>query len=126
MLSEWAANDPVSQKEIDRNNKVYQIQGNRNPYIDHQEYAAKVFGSLSKINNFENLLTKVWYSNNTLNIYSTINTTTTLVIYNMLGEQVSSQLINDKNSTINIDLPNGIYLASLNNNQSNTLKFVVN
>lgn len=126
MLSEWAANDPVSQKEIDRNNKVYQIQGNRNPYIDHQDYAAKVFGSLSNINNFESLLSKVWYNNHTLNVSSTINSTTTLIIYNMLGEQVSSQLIDNKNVTINIDLPNGIYLASLGNKQSNTLKFVVN
>ncbi len=31
MLLQWNADDPVSQKEIDRNNAVYALQGNRNP-----------------------------------------------------------------------------------------------
>lgn len=39
MLLEWHELDPVSDKEIDRNEAVYDIQGNRNPFIDHPEYA---------------------------------------------------------------------------------------
>jgi endonuclease I len=31
---QWAINDPVSQKEIDRNNAGYGYQGNRNPFVD--------------------------------------------------------------------------------------------
>lgn len=34
MLLRWSKEDPVSQKEIDRNNAVYNIQNNRNPFID--------------------------------------------------------------------------------------------
>ena len=45
MLLEWAANDPVSQKEIDRNNAIYQYQNNRNPYIDHPEWVECVWGT---------------------------------------------------------------------------------
>ncbi|MBN2664236.1 MAG: endonuclease [Bacteroidales bacterium] len=44
MLLEWDQADPVSQKEIDRNNAVYAIQHNRNPYIDHPEWVQCVFG----------------------------------------------------------------------------------
>jgi endonuclease I len=45
MLGEWHVNDPVSQKEIDRNNDVYtNYQHNRNPYIDHPEYVYQVWG----------------------------------------------------------------------------------
>ena len=44
MLLEWHDLDPVSQKEIDRNEEVYDIQGNRNPYIDHPEWGCLVFG----------------------------------------------------------------------------------
>jgi endonuclease I len=44
MLGEWHAADPVSQKETDRNNAVYGIQGNRNPFIDHPEYVYAVWG----------------------------------------------------------------------------------
>jgi endonuclease I len=44
MLGEWHVADPVSQKEIDRNNAVYAIQGNRNPFIDHPEYVNAIWG----------------------------------------------------------------------------------
>ena|GEM_PF-439084 len=43
MLLEWNAADPVSAKEIARNNAVYAIQHNRNPYIDHPEYVTDVW-----------------------------------------------------------------------------------
>ena len=43
MLLEWNAADPVSQKEINRNEAIYLIQHNRNPYIDHPEYVAAVW-----------------------------------------------------------------------------------
>ena len=45
MLLRWAANDPVSQKEIDRNNAVYELQGNRNPYVDYPGLEQYVWGS---------------------------------------------------------------------------------
>ncbi|MEI6059973.1 MAG: endonuclease [Bacteroidota bacterium] len=47
LLLAWNAADPVSQKEIDRNNAVYAIQNNRNPYIDHPEYVSMVWGTAS-------------------------------------------------------------------------------
>jgi endonuclease I len=43
LLYQWHLADPVSAKEIDRNNDVYMIQGTRNPYIDHPEYVALVW-----------------------------------------------------------------------------------
>lgn len=45
MLLEWHQADPVSQKETDRNNAVYALQNNRNPYIDHPEYAQCVWST---------------------------------------------------------------------------------
>lgn len=44
MLGDWHVDDPVSQKEIDRNNAVYNIQDNRNPFIDHPEYVYAIWG----------------------------------------------------------------------------------
>ncbi len=44
MFLEWNAEDPVSRKEIDRNNAVYSIQGNRNPFVDRPEFVSEVFG----------------------------------------------------------------------------------
>ncbi len=45
MMIKWHNLDPVSQKEIDRNNATYTYQGNRNPYIDHPEYVDLVWNS---------------------------------------------------------------------------------
>ena len=44
MLAEWHLADPVSEKELDRNDAVYQIQNNRNPFIDHPEYVDLIWG----------------------------------------------------------------------------------
>lgn len=38
MLKQWSTLDPVSQREIDRNNAIYTVQKNRNPFIDHPEW----------------------------------------------------------------------------------------
>lgn len=49
MLLRWAAEDPVSPKEIARNNAVYKIQKNRNPYIDFPGLEQYVWGSKTGI-----------------------------------------------------------------------------
>lgn len=45
LLLQWHAQDPVSEKEIDRNGAVYAIQGNRNPFIDRPEFAERMLSS---------------------------------------------------------------------------------
>jgi hypothetical protein len=46
VLLKWHRNDPVSQKEIDRNNVIYtSYQHNRNPYIDRPELAEYIWGN---------------------------------------------------------------------------------
>ena len=44
MLMEWTRLDPVSEKEIKRNDAVYKIQNNRNPFIDCPELAEYIWG----------------------------------------------------------------------------------
>ena len=46
VLLKWHRQDPVSEKEINRNNAVYGIQKNRNPYIDYPVLAEFVWGEL--------------------------------------------------------------------------------
>ncbi|WP_040254003.1 endonuclease [Psychroserpens mesophilus] len=44
ILITWHQMDPVSQKEIDRNNNIfYNHQNNRNPFVDHPEYVALIW-----------------------------------------------------------------------------------
>jgi len=43
MLLEWHHEDPVSDKEIDRNNAVQDYQNNRNPFIDNPTWADAIW-----------------------------------------------------------------------------------
>ncbi len=44
MLLQWHYADSISTKEINRNNAIYALQHNRNPFIDHPEYVSYIFG----------------------------------------------------------------------------------
>jgi endonuclease I len=44
MLLQWNQQDPVSQKEIDRNDAVYNLQKNRNPFIDNPAWISAIWG----------------------------------------------------------------------------------
>lgn len=44
LLMKWHRQDPVSQKEVDRNNGIQQTQGNRNPFIDYPYLAEYIWG----------------------------------------------------------------------------------
>ncbi|MEI6454872.1 MAG: endonuclease [bacterium] len=44
VMLDWSAQDPVSEKETSRNNAVYQVQHNRNPFIDHPEFVNEIWG----------------------------------------------------------------------------------
>ena len=61
LLLKWHRQDPVSQKEIDRNNGIQTTQGNRNPFIDYPilaeylwgKYAGQTFSQDNAIGSFE-------------------------------------------------------------------------
>jgi endonuclease I len=49
VLLSWSSSDTVSQKEINRNNSIYVIQHNRNPFIDHPEWILAIWGPTAGI-----------------------------------------------------------------------------
>lgn len=62
LLLKWHRQDPVSQKEIDRNEAVASKQGNRNPFVDEPELVEYIWGdrrteayACPKINGVENI-----------------------------------------------------------------------
>lgn len=54
MLLRWHRDDPVSDKERKRNDGLYQVQNNRNPFIDHPEMVEHIWGDLQET---------LWYEN---------------------------------------------------------------
>lgn len=65
LLMKWHRQDPVSQKEIDRNNAIEKMQGNRNPFVDYPclaeylwgEHAGETFSLSTAVGSFENSFT---------------------------------------------------------------------
>ncbi|MFC2129208.1 endonuclease [Bacteroidota bacterium] len=51
MLIQWHTDDPVSTKEQERNDAVFELQDNRNPFIDHPEYVIMLYeeGSIDEM-----------------------------------------------------------------------------
>lgn len=45
VLLRWHIEDPVDEWELLRNEAIYQFQGNRNPFIDHPEWVALIWGT---------------------------------------------------------------------------------
>jgi len=130
MLYQWHIQDTVSQKEIDRNNAVYGIQHNRNPFIDHPEWVDSIWFDDTSIENLmENIFVDVYPNPAVNNIEIRINSPKVyhweMEIYNMQGSMVSSTSF-DKNS-YNVDISNlssGIYFIKLQSTDNKLLKSI--
>lgn len=43
----WHLEHPITERDTRRNDVVYGLQGNRNPFVDHKSYACKIWGNSS-------------------------------------------------------------------------------
>ena len=89
LLLKWHRADPVSEKELNRNEEVYKIQNNRNPFIDHPELAEYIWGNKKgqafQLSTDENTTTPT--------LFSPINGTTINFGEVAKGESASSQIV---------------------------------
>lgn len=112
-LLQWHDLDPVSQKEIDRNNKVYQIQHNRNPFVDHPEYVHIIWGPGLATTDVEVENGLTIYPNpvkDRLQIKSD-ESIENVELFSVEGKKLNSYKIQKGETTISVkSLPKGIYL----------------
>lgn len=132
VLLTWNNNDPVSNREIARNNAIYARQNNRNPFIDHPEYAMNIWGSLLSSVTFSTLNSVSIYPNPSNNGTINIASETILDQINLINinGQIIQQIKNpqSQNNTYNVsNLPKGFYFLKLtSNNETVTKKIFVN
>lgn len=88
MLLRWHRLDPVSQKEIDRNNAVEKIQHNRNPFIDYPVLAEFIWGDYMTLPVDVKQLTL--YSNDYDTSVSAPEVTLPAKIYDLAGREVTT------------------------------------
>jgi endonuclease I len=132
LLLTWHYEDPVSQKEIDRNNAAYQFQGNRNPFIDHPEFACQIwnFDICETLNITEQTITNLFTiypnpSREVINIESK-ELLQSIEVININGQLV--QKINPKTTNYTVsNLKSGFYILKLaTENSQTTMKLIVN
>jgi endonuclease I len=115
MLLNWAENDPVSQKEIDRNNAIYQIQTNRNPFIDKPEYIDRIWGSLASTQEKNKKKASVYYNNEKilLNIPISSFEQYQINIFDAMGKLVLQEVGSTTQHQIDFSNPKGIYFITI-------------
>lgn len=130
ILLKWSEQDPVSQKEIDRNNAAYTFQGNRNPYIDHPEWIESIWGksplAVDDASFSKNLsIAPNPVKGNTITVSgNNLKQFNKAMIYNMTGQNVQTveNPFQNGNTIILKNLPKGVYI--LKTGELNT-KFIV-
>lgn len=132
---DWNAQDPVSQYEINRNDILNTLQGNRNPFIDNPYLATIIWNGPTATDTWELLKTNEDNLNN-ISLYP-IPTKDILYIsnhkdlnYNYKVHNTYGQLVQENTTTQSIDLSNqapGLYFITLQlENTSKTIKIILN
>lgn len=117
MLMRWHEEDPVSQKEIRRNHMIYNIQGNRNPFIDHPDFVEKIWGDTTLTSSQLPFETAFFIYPNPADRFITVEAESNIVsvdLMDMNGSRLASWYPMQKHQQIVLpSLPNGLYLLIL-------------
>jgi endonuclease I len=141
LLYKWHLQDPVSQKEIDRNDSIYVVQGNRNPYIDNPQWVFDVWNctgllTTTNVNDILNLPANairiypnpVVNSNATVRFEKAFTHTTTLQIMDLTGRMLQQQLIPAGQTVVQIQTTNlqkGMYILKINTREGISTRSIV-
>lgn len=66
MLYAWHNQDPVDAKEVDRNNAIYAVQQNRNPFIDNPQWVDAIWGPSAGVADRSEATRPLWAVGNRL------------------------------------------------------------
>lgn len=134
-LLSWNSLDPADDFEMNRNNVIYNWQMNRNPFVDYPALVNYVFGNLTNIT-WNAALSTTDFNQKSPTIYpnpaknqiliSGLDQISTLEIFTLSGGKVAIYTVSNE-STIELNLPSGIYLVKITNDAlSTTKKLLVN
>ncbi|MBI5538486.1 MAG: endonuclease [Bacteroidia bacterium] len=132
LLLKWNTQDPVSQKEIDRNNKIYSlVQHNRNPFIDHPEWVTSIWGPAAGINDMENTTSVSIFPNPAISsihisLNAKINKPYELSLFKSDGTNIFTKQELSKEEEIDFSgLPDGVYFVKIKSDSFSKIEKVV-
>jgi endonuclease I len=126
MLLEWHLDDPVSEKETNRNNAVFNLQGNRNPYIDQPQWVQAIWGPTADVAALEAPLASLWFENGLLRIEGLpLSGGTTVEVRDAAGRTVMVLVPSGSSLTVPMTMAPGLYVASVRNgDRRSVLRFI--
>lgn len=131
MLLEWHHSDPVSNKEIDRNNAVFALQGNRNPFIDRPLFADCIWGTsdcsaTAVIDTKNDPVVYIYPNPASDNMIVTTNEKTIehkIIVSDITGRVLYNNSFYESTSVSTSDFKTGLYLVTVKSiNSNNTYK----
>jgi hypothetical protein len=113
LLLEWHEQDPVSAKEVARNNTIYtNLQHNRNPYIDHPEWVAYIWGPLASVEDRASDAPRVWFDGDRLRIERRrASGVATISVFSASGALITTSNVPDRSAALTLDTPPGLYVV---------------
>lgn len=129
MLLRWHEEDPVDDKEINRNNAVYNIQHNRNPFVDYPEFANMIWDSHWSVDEMQQIvLVNVWPNPATSTVNIKGENIDAVYLYNAVGQLVLYlDIDNDEQSVVDVSgFNSGIYFMNvISGNGGSVLKKIM-
>jgi hypothetical protein len=132
-LLDWHRNDPPDDYEMNRNNVVFTWQFNRNPFIDQPDLVEYIWGNnTGQI--WDQELSVTAFDENQISVYP--NPTTNAIsikgldakadvqLFSIEGQLLNAFIYNNE-TTIDLNLPSGIYLLTIASENKQTVKKLV-
>lgn len=107
-LRAWFHADPVSFKELDRNEGIYAVQSNRNPFVDHQPFLDRITSLVDNENRPDSSIMVVTPAYRQIEIVEGSNHEMLFLAVANTGNQafeLTGVSSNNENFTIDVDLP---------------------
>lgn len=126
MLMRWNEQDPVSDKEKERNETIYNdYQHNRNPFIDHPEYARMIWdptwNAIEEVTGVVCLFPNPVEAGQTLHVSGNTNQFDAIVLCDLSGRKLlkaTGNAVGDFTMTLPSDFSRGCYIVKLMRNNS--------
>jgi endonuclease I len=138
LFLQWNSDDPVTPFEDQRNELIFNVQGNRNPFIDNPYIATKIWGGPSAedrwgtlgVENYTIEEFKVYplpALDHQIYIQSDTNMINQVALYSITGQAIfiENNPQRDNNTIVLDNLPSGFYVLKINSEKGITSKKVI-
>jgi len=115
LLLEWHQADPVSAKEVARNNTIYSnLQGNRNPYIDNPQWVEQIWGTDVGIRETTANDLRLWWDGDRLNYdRGEVTSVAHLRVFDVAGGLIVQQFAAGPKGSITFAGAPGVYMVRM-------------